>query len=49
MMTSDNKWGGAPMRSHDLGVLPWNEANKIPSLSHYLQVRASAPPPLPRT
>jgi len=37
MMTSDNKWGGAPMRSHDLGVLPWNEANKIPSLSHYLQ------------
>jgi len=37
MMTSDNKWGGNPMRSHDLGVLPWNEANKIPTLSHYLQ------------
>lgn len=25
------------MRTHDLGVLPWNEANKIPTLSHYLQ------------
>lgn len=25
------------MRSHNLGVLPWNEANKIPSLSHWLQ------------
>ena len=37
MMTSDNKWGGKPMRSHNLGVLPWNEANKIPSLSHWLQ------------
>ena len=36
MMTSDNKWGGKPMRSHNLGVLPWNEANKIPTLSHYL-------------
>jgi len=37
MMTSDNKWGGSPMRSHNLGVLPWNEASKIPSLSHWLQ------------
>jgi len=37
MMTSDNMWGGNPMRNHDYGVLPWNEANKIPSLSHYLQ------------
>jgi len=37
MMTSDNKWGGAPMRNHNLGVLPWNEANKIPSMSHWLQ------------
>ena len=37
MMTSDNKWGGKPMRSHNLGVLPWNEAAKIPSLSHWLQ------------
>ena len=37
MMTSDNKWGGKPMRSHNLGVLPWNEAAKIPTLSHWLQ------------
>ena len=37
MMTSDNKWGGKPMRSHNIGVLPWNEAAKIPSLSHWLQ------------
>ena len=36
MMTSDNKWGGNPLRNHNLGVLPWNEANKIPSLSHWL-------------
>ena len=25
------------IRAHDLGVLPWNEANKIPTMSHYLQ------------
>ena len=37
MMTYDNMWGGKPMRSHNLGVLPWNEAAKIPSLSHWLQ------------
>ena len=37
MMTSDNKWGGKPRRSHNLGVLPWNEANKIPTMSHWLQ------------
>ncbi len=36
MMTADNKWGGNPLRNHKLGVLPWNEANKIPSLSHWL-------------
>ena len=36
MMTADNKWGGNPLRNHNLGVLPWNEANKIPTLSHYL-------------
>jgi hypothetical protein len=35
-MTSDNKWGGNPLRNHNLGVLPWNEANKIPTLSHWL-------------
>ncbi len=36
MMTADNKWGGNPLRYHNLGLLPWNEANKIPTLSHYL-------------
>ncbi len=36
MMSSDNKWGGNPLRYHNLGLLPWNEANKIPTLSHYL-------------
>ena len=36
MMTSDNMWGGKTRRYHNLGLLPWNEANKIPTLSHYL-------------
>jgi len=36
MLTSDNKWGGNPLRNHNLGLLPWNEANKIPTLSHWL-------------
>lgn len=35
MMTADQKWGGRPARAHDFGQLPWNEANKVPSLSHY--------------
>ena len=36
MLTADNQWGGNPLRNHNLGVLPWNEANKIPTLSHWL-------------
>ncbi|XP_021954689.1 protein mesh isoform X2 [Folsomia candida] len=36
MMTFDQKWGGRPGRSHDYGHIPWNEASKVPSLSHYL-------------
>lgn len=36
MMSTDNRWGGKPRRNHNLGVLPWNEANKIPTLSHFL-------------
>eukprot|EP00095_Tigriopus_kingsejongensis_P008816 maker-scaffold1015_size70757-snap-gene-0.10 protein:Tk08816 transcript:maker-scaffold1015_size70757-snap-gene-0.10-mRNA-1 annotation:"hypothetical protein DAPPUDRAFT_305821" len=36
MLSSDNKWGGKPLRNHNLGMLPWNEANKIPTLSHWL-------------
>lgn len=34
-MTSDNKWGGNPGRAHNLGMIPWNEAGKVPSLSHW--------------
>jgi hypothetical protein len=33
MMTSDNKWGGNPGRSHNLGLMPWNEAGKVRILS----------------
>ena len=29
MMTADQKWGGRPGRAHDLGKIPWNEANKV--------------------
>merc|ERR1740128_1291654 len=35
MMTSDNKWGGNPARAHNLGIMPWNEGGKVPSLSHW--------------
>jgi len=37
MMTGDNKWGGNPGRSHNLGLIPWNEAGKVPTLSHWHQ------------
>lgn len=33
MMSYDQQWGSRPRRSHNLGVLPWNEANKVPTLS----------------
>lgn len=33
MMTADNKWGGNPSRSHNLGLLPWNEAGKVNELN----------------
>lgn len=35
MLTYDQQWGSKPRRSHNLGVLPWNEANKVPSLSRW--------------
>ncbi|XP_011314141.1 protein mesh [Fopius arisanus] len=35
MLTYDQQWGSKPHRSHNLGYLPWNEANKVPSLSHW--------------
>ncbi|KAB7507382.1 Protein mesh [Armadillidium nasatum] len=36
MMTSDQMWGGHPQRAHNLGKSPYDEANKVPSLSHWL-------------
>ncbi|KAE8741013.1 hypothetical protein FOCC_FOCC013459, partial [Frankliniella occidentalis] len=35
MMSYDQMWGSRPHRSHNLGVLPWNEANKVPTLSQW--------------
>ncbi|XP_034937613.1 protein mesh isoform X2 [Chelonus insularis] len=35
MLTYDQQWGSKPHRSHNLGFLPWNEANKVPTLSHW--------------
>ncbi|XP_059481831.1 protein mesh isoform X2 [Neocloeon triangulifer] len=35
MLTYDQQWGSRPHRSHNLGFLPWNEANKVPTLSHW--------------
>ncbi|CAG0924040.1 unnamed protein product [Notodromas monacha] len=35
MMTTDNKWGGNPQRAHNQGMMPYIEANKVPSLSHW--------------
>ncbi|XP_014488092.1 PREDICTED: protein mesh [Dinoponera quadriceps] len=35
MLTYDRVEGSRPHRSHNLGYTPWNEANKIPTLSHW--------------
>lgn len=35
MMTADKMWGGNPHRAHNLGKTPFDEANKVPSLSHW--------------
>ncbi|XP_046394346.1 protein mesh isoform X1 [Ischnura elegans] len=35
MLSYDQQWGSRPMRSHNLGFLPWNEANKVPTLSQW--------------
>ncbi|XP_060806291.1 protein mesh isoform X1 [Amyelois transitella] len=35
MMSYDQMWGSRPHRSHDFGFTPYNEANKVPSLSHW--------------
>lgn len=34
LLTSyDQMWGSRPRRNHNIGVMPWNEANKVPTLS----------------
>ncbi|XP_045504606.1 protein mesh isoform X3 [Colias croceus] len=35
MLSYDQMWGSRPQRSHDFGFTPYNEANKVPSLSHW--------------
>ncbi|XP_031838730.1 sushi domain containing 2 mesh isoform X2 [Nomia melanderi] len=35
MLTYDQQWGSRPHRSHNLGYYPWDEANKVPTLSHW--------------
>ncbi|XP_045484583.1 protein mesh isoform X1 [Pieris rapae] len=35
MLSYDQMWGSRPHRSHDFGFTPYNEANKVPSLSHW--------------
>ncbi|XP_035724650.1 protein mesh-like isoform X2 [Vespa mandarinia] len=35
MLTYDQQWGSRPRRAHNLGYFPWNEANKVPTLSQW--------------
>ncbi|XP_044731193.1 protein mesh isoform X2 [Chrysoperla carnea] len=35
MLSYDQQWGSRPFRSHNLGYIPWNEANKVPTLSQW--------------
>ncbi|XP_072945598.1 protein mesh isoform X1 [Epargyreus clarus] len=35
MLSYDQMWGSRPTRSHDFGFTPYNEANKVPSLSNW--------------
>ncbi|XP_075235234.1 sushi domain containing 2 mesh isoform X2 [Lycorma delicatula] len=35
MLSYDQQWGSRPRRSHNLGYIPWNEANKVPTLSQW--------------
>jgi hypothetical protein len=36
MLSYDQQWGSRPRRSHNLGFLPWTEANKVIVLLFYL-------------
>ena len=33
MLSYDQMWGSRPRRNHNIGQMPWNEANKVPTLS----------------
>ncbi|XP_055617268.1 protein mesh isoform X2 [Toxorhynchites rutilus septentrionalis] len=33
MLSYDQMWGSRPRRNHNVGQMPWNEANKVPTLS----------------
>ncbi|XP_035785156.1 protein mesh-like isoform X2 [Anopheles albimanus] len=33
MLSYDQMWGSRPRRNHNIGQIPWNEANKVPTLS----------------
>ncbi|CAH0391044.1 unnamed protein product [Bemisia tabaci] len=35
MLSYDQQWGSRPRRSHNLGYIPWTEANKVPTLSQW--------------
>lgn len=35
MLSYDQQWGSKPSRCHNLGYIPWTEANKVPTLSHW--------------
>uniref|UniRef100_A0A182XLS7 Sushi domain-containing protein n=1 Tax=Anopheles quadriannulatus TaxID=34691 RepID=A0A182XLS7_ANOQN len=35
MLSYDQMWGSRPRRNHNIGQIPWNEANKVPTLSSW--------------
>ncbi|KAJ8947709.1 hypothetical protein NQ318_001548 [Aromia moschata] len=35
MLSYDQQWGSSPRRCHNLGLMPYNEATKVPSLSQW--------------
>lgn len=37
LMSYDQMWGSRPRRNHNIGVMPWNEANKVPTLSTWYE------------
>lgn len=35
MLSYDQMWGSRIRRNHNVGLIPWNEANKVPTLSQW--------------